>query len=335
MRNGFLILLLFCSSFNLFAQRTNIREEDFSASDSVAAKYKGHSLHNLPALAEKLTRDLPTDVHKFRAIYKWVCENIENDYQLFIDNQRNREKLNDPAELKEWNAKVQTRMFDNLLKKRKTVCTGYAYLIKELSHFAGITAEIVDGYGRTIASNIGGKGIANHSWTAVQLEGRWYLCDATWASGAIDFTHKIFVKRYDDAYFLSDPEFFIRNHYPLDLRWTLLDQNPTLEDFLNRPIVYSPAYRHQILPVSPDRFQVESQERKVVIKIITKRNEHPSITFMLNSGSPQSAVVVEESPGNYRVECSFSRQPGGPLHVMVNGDVVFTYRLMRKQSANN
>ena len=32
-------------------------------------------------------------------------------------------------------------------------------------------------------ANVGGTGVANHSWNAVQLNSNWYLCDATWSSG--------------------------------------------------------------------------------------------------------------------------------------------------------
>jgi transglutaminase/protease-like cytokinesis protein 3 len=90
-----------------------------------------------------------------------------------------------------------------------------------------------DGYGRTAQSNIRGEGIANHSWSAVQLNRIWYLCDATRSSGAVDVAQSRFMRNFNDCYFLADPDLFVRNHYPLDSSWMLLAKKPTLHDFLN------------------------------------------------------------------------------------------------------
>lgn len=323
--------LLALLALSVHAQDADLRSLNFNAADSVAAAYEGHSLQNLPVLAHKLTHDLPTDVMKFRAIFKWVCANIENDYQLFAENQRNRSKLKDPQALKQWNATMQTRMFEGLLKKRKTVCTGYAILIQELCSFAGIRAEIVDGYGRTIAANIGGDGVMNHSWTAVLLNNKWYLCDATWASGMVDLNYKRFLKVYDNAYFLSDPRYFIRNHYPADARWTLLEETPTLTTFLNRPIVYSKAYKQKVLPSSPDQFEVGTSEKKLLIHMKGDSSEIHNVSLIVDNVLEEAVVVPDPAERDTEV-IEFPVRSGRHLvHVLVNGEVVFTYAVTRKK----
>jgi hypothetical protein len=326
------ITLLVLLSLGVRAQ-DNIRSVPFEVADSVAAKYAEHSLENLPLLAHRLTHDLSGDALKFRAIFMWVCRNIENDYQLFTENQRNRSRLKDPEELKNWNAKMQARMFEALVKKRRTVCTGYAYLIKELCQFAGITAEIVDGYGRTIAANIGGEGAVNHSWTAVRLNAKWYLCDATWASGVIDLTHKQFLKKFDAAYFLADPEYFIRNHYPADLRWTLLNENPTLTTFLNRPIIYSNAYKYKILPLGPDQFEIETLQKKLPFHFKRDSSNDFPIRIMEENGSLQSALAIPDQSEQNTHVIEYTTRPGRHLmHVMVNNEIVFTYAVHKKKN---
>jgi transglutaminase/protease-like cytokinesis protein 3 len=171
---------------------TNI---DFRKADSIARLYPNHSLDDLRSLAVKLTVPLPTDVEKFRAIYTWTCLNIANDYVLFDKNRRMREKFkNNPEELKSWNKGFSRTVFETLRKKKRTVCTGYAYLLRELASHVGISCVIVDGYGRNAIANISGSGSVNHSWTAVHLDNKWYLCDATWSSGAMDMEQKDFVK---------------------------------------------------------------------------------------------------------------------------------------------
>lgn len=326
----FVALLTIAIPALVCAQTDDIRLRDFSMSDSVAAKYAGHSLDNLPLLSHLLTQHLPDDALKFRAIFKWVCENIENDYQLFTENQRQRSKIKDVQQLKEWNATMQKRMFATLLKKRSTVCTGYAYLIKELSQFAGITAEIVDGYGRTVAANIGGEGVMNHSWTAVLLEDRWYLCDATWASGVIDVSQKQFVRKYDDAYFLSEPHYFIRNHYPANLRWTLLETNPSLETFLNRPIVYSKAYHHKILPQNPDLFDLDPVDASLRLQVVIEDGSQLRLSLRTNDEFAKPVECAMMNGNICTVDFTSKRKSSYLLHVMVNNDPVFTYRVSKK-----
>jgi transglutaminase/protease-like cytokinesis protein 3 len=331
----FVALFFIANSGLLCAQTSDIRQLDYSSSDSVAAKYAGHSVENLALLSYQLTQNLPNDALKFRAIFKWVCDNIENDYELFTENQRNRNKINDPEQLKQWNATMQKRMYATLLKRRSTVCTGYAYLIKELCQFAGITAEIVDGYGRTVRANIGGKGIMNHSWTAVRLNNKWYLCDATWASGVIDVAQKHFVRKYDDAYFLSEPQYFIRNHYPADVRWTLLEKNPSLATFLNRPIVYNNAYKHQVLPHYPDVFEITPADTTLQFQVINESGREFQVSLRVNDEFTKRVSHTRADENICTIEFSPRRRSTYLVHVMVNGDAVFTYRVSKNRSAKD
>lgn len=233
-----LLVLIVCFTVRLPAQIPAYKAATFYKADSVASLYPKHSLANLKSLADKLTQPFTTDIDKFRAIYSWVCTNIENDYGLYEKNTSRRKKLKDrPKELQQWNKKVNPRFFQKLVRQHQTVCTGYAYLVQELSFHAGLTCRIIDGYGRTSKTNVGGPGIANHSWNAIQLTDQWYLCDATWSSGAIDTEQKKFIQQFDDAYFLTPPSLFALNHYPLDSTWLLLKDKPTLQEFLHAPLV--------------------------------------------------------------------------------------------------
>ena len=187
MKNLLYILLITLANNYLYAQITDFKSIDFTRADNIAKLNEGSSLKNLPLLAHKLTHNLPTKVEKFRAIYFWVCHNIKGDYSQYIKVASKRKKLKDnTAEFLKWNSAYKKVMFKKLLKHKRTMCTGYAYLIKELCFLANIECEIVDGYGRTVDENINTLETANHSWNAVKLNNKWYLCDATWASGYTD-----------------------------------------------------------------------------------------------------------------------------------------------------
>jgi len=110
----FLVFVL-CFSVRLQAQIPAFSARDFHKADSVVALYPDHSLVNLKSFADKLTQPFSTDTDKFRAIYKWVCNNIEYDYGLYVKNKYSREKWqNCPEKLKQWNKKVKTAAVDGL-----------------------------------------------------------------------------------------------------------------------------------------------------------------------------------------------------------------------------
>ena len=202
------------------AQVSDFKVADFDRADSVARLYPNHTLKSLPDLAFKLTNPLFREEEKFRAIFTWVCLNISNNYELYSRNKKGRERCNTQAELSAWYAHFGREMFLKLLNDHSTICTGYAYLVRELALAAGIECVIVDGYGRTPGTKLK-KGFPNHNWNAVKLNGKWYLCDATWASGKIASDTKQFIARYNDLFFLMNPKLFNKNHTPLESKWLL------------------------------------------------------------------------------------------------------------------
>lgn len=246
MRYWILISLL-CFCYTGFSQQSN---HDFTRADSVAKLYPKHSLANLELLSGLLTNSLINDIEKYRSIFMWVCWNIDNDYYLYEENFHKRKRLQEkPEKLELWLRNYRKRVFKRLNETHKTMCTGYAYLIDELCHYAGIECEIVNGYGKTVNSNLTDQSQPNHSWNAVNLDGKWMLSDATWSSGFIKSDDKQFVRLDGESYFLVDPALFWLNHYPVNNKWLLLDVLPDFEDFQNAPLIYRKALELQILPL--------------------------------------------------------------------------------------
>ncbi|WP_041263622.1 hypothetical protein [Bernardetia litoralis] len=139
------ILFLFITTLiqtKVQAQISDFENVNFRKADSVANHYKGESLKNLPLLSYNLTNSLPSQVEKFRAIYTWVSNNIENDYWGYVKNKQKRQQLqNDSLALYNWNKSFLPKVFEKLVKENKTLCTGYAYLIRELANMADINCE--------------------------------------------------------------------------------------------------------------------------------------------------------------------------------------------------
>jgi hypothetical protein len=299
----------------------------FRKADSLAALFPGHSLSDLRNLSAGLTSSLTTEEEKFRSIYKWVCLNIENDYNLFIENKKKRERLTDPAELEAWNQAFGTRAMKSLVRNHRTVCTGYAALVQAMAQYAGISCEIVNGYGRTIQANVEGSARANHSWNAVRLNNKWYLCDPTWSSGAFDAETDDYLKKFNEAYFLPDPALFAGNHYPLDTTWLLFDNAPTLDQFLSAPISYSGSIKYGIEALAPTLMNIEISRGETVQFSFTSRFKDPMKIEVLVGTTVRRVNIKSEPIGpvtKHMFEHVFNRSGSLPVHILVNGTYVLT-----------
>ena len=322
-------MALFVDS-RLYGQLSDFNGIDFQKADSIAELYPRHPLQDLKVLSDKLTRPLTTDVEKFRAIFKWVCLNVESDYALFVENKNMRRKLRG-EKLTTWEKKFSARVFSIMTAQHRTICTGYAYLVKELAFHADLNCRIVDGYSRHAQTNIGGSGIVNHSWNAVELQGKWYLCDPTWSSGTINGERLTFVKKFDDAYFLSEPTLFSRNHYPLDSQWILLKEKPNLHEFLNGPLVYSASFRYGVVPLAPESFNIDvTRETKVSFQFNKSSGNKFSnaALYLENSKTNDSFTQHEKECGtSYSVDHKFLRKGRYAVHIVLDGSHVLTYNV--------
>lgn len=298
----------------------------FAKADSVAGLYPNHELTDLKKLADKLTLPLSTDIDKIRSLHTWICLNISQDYSLYKRNAFKQAHYTG-NKLDSWNRKVRQQVFERLIKKRKTICTGYAYLFRELANYAGFECVIIDGYGRTgIVSQPLQK--PNHSWNAFRLNQGWYFCDPTWSSGRID-GHGRYIRHYQDAYFMASPEQFVRNHYPLDSAWLLDNSKSTLQEFLEGPVIYAGFYK-KIKSIWPDKYElnVEVGEGITVeyqkFSTISTENEFVLLKF----GTESKRIMVQNEGLISGFQYTFRRRGIYHVYLIIDGDFTISYKVI-------
>ena len=312
-----------------YAQLSDFESTDFTRTDNIVKLNANSSLNNLPALAYQLTSKLTTDVEKFRAIYTWVCYNISGDSNQHNTVARMRRKLqNDSIAFLNWNNAYKRSAFKTLLKRKKTMCTGYAYLIKELSLLANLECEIIDGYARSSDSNVETLEAPNHSWNAIKLNNKWYLCDATWSSGFM-ISGTLFVKDYNEGYFLAEPILFAKSHYPLLKKWLL---NDTLihNKYVSGPLVYGETFKHNIIPISPEKMTIDIKKNTEVNfsflsskPISTKKIS--LIKISRNNHKTLKIYDLKTKNGLIHFKHLFKHKGLQDVHLKVNNDIVATY----------
>ena len=292
-------------------------------------------------LAKLLTAPYTLEIDKVRSIFRWITEHIEYNTLRFQPYIKYHDDGIESAEdslpgLRPLNERVARIV----LKRRQTVCQGYARLFKTLCDFAGIKSEIIIGYARSNISS--GKFQCNHNWNAVMIDSNWYLLDATWASGYLSFSGTEFIRDYNDYYFLTPPKYFIEDHYPEDVKWTLMDNPPTLNEFKNSPFRQSAFNHYKINSYYPSKGIINANVGDTIKIELQTDDEHKrlciideSATDSLTIANADSASIVNKTAvisgnkitGNYIV---LSQNPQW-LQVIYNGDIVLRYKLNIKE----
>jgi transglutaminase/protease-like cytokinesis protein 3 len=139
-----------------------------------------------------------SDADRLRAAYSWVAQHINYDIsqmQLGVTY------------------KHESEVVKQVLKTRKTICFGYALTLKAILANLGIKTIIIRGY----TKQNGKIDEIPHAWCAIKYNGEWRLIDPTWSSGY--FSSGTLHKKFDDKWYLVEPDRIISSHIPFDPVW--------------------------------------------------------------------------------------------------------------------
>jgi len=248
---------LFCAlSFQAFSQNKD-GNINFQPVDDFARtiNYKG----DLQELTNKLTTPYTDTVYKLRAIFVWIADNIEYDYKLFNSGSTEWNHFScsgTKASCAQARAEWENKLLEHVLDKRKAVCNGYSKLFIKMCSLVGIQNEMVDGYVKKTPFQIGLTLSPSHSWNVVKLGGVNYYFDVTWAAGRCkqdEESGKLvdFEKRYNNFYWQTPKDKFLRNHFPKDDKW-IADAGRSKEYFFNAPYFYPGDLTQNIESNAPD-----------------------------------------------------------------------------------
>ncbi len=291
-------------------------------------------------LAKKLTASSKNEYEKVSAIFHWITDNIEYNTGIFYRVPRKAPirfpvpELHDTAALPSKNDRVA----ESVLSRRMAVCDGYARLFASVCNYAGIKAEVITGYAQTDGIRNPERFRSNHTWNAVRLDSVWYLLDATWASGYVTYSNQ-FVPYYNPVYFLTPPAQFAHDHYPEDLRWTLLPQPPSLKEFQWGPFKYQAFLKFKIHSFSPAAGVIEAVEGDTVkIELETGIKEKklfataiPITDSLLELYEKEQADTATTDGKKVMYHYTVNEHGGKWLHVLFNNEPILRYQLQIKK----
>ena len=160
-------------------------------------------------LARKITAGCTTDYQRIKAIYYWVCDNIDYDTSYEIHRA------------------------DSCMFYRKGVCQAYCEVFYHLATVVGLKVEVVNGFSKDEKGFVSGSG---HMWLfAYTRDKHGIFLDPTWGAGILR-DHK-FVRNTDYwKWFNVHPEWLILTHYPEKEAYQLIDHPITFEAFRSMPV---------------------------------------------------------------------------------------------------
>ena len=323
-------LLLFIVTIS-FGQQTDFKHINFDKADRIAKSVKSKRLYELNKLTYNLTQNLDTEVEKLRAIYVWICNNVANDFNLYLLNERKRNRfVKDSIKLQNWNSKFKKKLFKKLLKKKRTICTGYAYLLKEMCKIVNIEARMVNGFGRTSTVDFTELTMPNHTWNAVKLNNKWYLCDPTWSTGISFPEEGRFQFDFNNGYFLADPKLFIQNHFPLEKTYSLLEtETPEFFDFTELPLVYNDAFNYLKEHISPKKMHhtIKQSDTFTFKYKLIKKIDADKIKFIFTNNSIEKTIkpAVKIEDNLLTLKHTFKKRGFYDVHLYIDKKIIATY----------
>lgn len=238
-----LFISMLCLSLAATAQRGVLSDA------AIDEKVRNIDASTPEKLAALLTQDLGTEREKVRAIFSWMAEHIAYRVRspFAVRAQFGNEAVS--VDNGPW-VSANDFVAAQVLQSRSAKCDGYARLFTSLCSFAGLKSAVIVGFARTDLSRSPAFR-CNHTWNAVRINGEWNLIDVTWGSGYTSYRGDAFVKRLDESYFLPSPEQFSQDHFPDDIRWSLLPNLPVPREFKNAPYKARPFGKYPFSYFSP------------------------------------------------------------------------------------
>jgi hypothetical protein len=322
----FFLIILFFLPLRFYSQ---VGKTNFYAIDN---KVGSIPVAKADTLAKQLALLGKTDREKVRAIFRWITEHI--DYNVMPFGQRKkipRQFYKEPEDSSVALPPLNERIAEKVLNTGVAFCEGYSRLFKTLCDHAGIKAEIIYGYART---NNNRRFAVNHTWNSVFIDSTWYLLDVTWASGVVSYGNE-YIRQYNDFYFLTPPDEFIRDHYPEDLQWSLLKDPPVYREYAQSPFRYSGFMKAGLSSYFPAKGVIDVSVGDTILIELKARCE---VRDFLVSESPllDTAQLTKFFPVNTSGEklvfkYNITTATGEWLYVFCNEELALRYKLNVKK----
>lgn len=186
-------------------------------------------------------------------VYYWITQNIEID----CSNKEN-----------------QFISIVRAYNEGKSSYVGISLLFSTMVNNLGLQSNTIEGTVKMITDNTYSGEIVeiiDHIWNYVIIDNNYYLFDPTYGSGTCE--GRSFWKQFNNFYFGTNPEYFIRSHLPENDKWQLLETKVSKEKFASWPYVSIYFYLNGFSTISPDTYTIKiSSNLQITLSYDKSRN---------------------------------------------------------------
>ena len=252
-------------------------------------------------------------------LYLWETDNIEYDMASYLSN---KNVDCSPA---------------GVFKNGKSVCSGYSRLFESIALHINLEVKCISCYAKGYGYKIGDSfKTTDHEYNVINLGGVWCPIDVTWGAGHCN--NGKFVKRYTEFHFLTNPEYFIRNHFPSEDKWQLTEKIYSIEEYIKWPMIYDFFFSIGFYKYSPEEGYIKLKGTNKKKFIFWHNNKNIKMLFSIslyNSSSYNNQKkytnfnyfdnkinidFIFNKKGKYKVE-GFANSSGGNSY---NGIIAYT-----------
>ncbi|RXN35177.1 kyphoscoliosis peptidase-like protein [Labeo rohita] len=265
---------------------------------------RSRKIFSVQAITKTITGGAISDLDKLRAIWIWLCHYIEYDVKGYLGLSK---MVCSP---------------EQVILTGRAVCSGYSSVCLQMCREAGIECREVSGHSKGAAYQLGQSyrnNDSDHSWNAVFLDGQWHLLDACWGAGYVDTDKQVFIKRYKEFYFLTDPEDFIDSHYPEEDEWQLLESPIGIEEFEKRVLKKPDFYTLNLTLIHPKHSLIVTENGEATVSMSFPQLVHftyqisqlsgkkpqelsKSMGFLTSTQNSMKLRIMPPKPGMYELE---------------------------------
>ena len=219
-------------------------------------------------------------------------------------------------------------------KNKRGLCLEFSRILKKLYDILDVESQIVRGVVKEEIKDVSGDKIyKNHAWNAVKLNGEWILMDPTWASGYYDDVRKIQVQQFNGRYFDVEPNKLIKDHFPSDPKWQLLEKPVSLNTFYSAPIFLPGYFENNIVLSSNTSGLLSPSENFELIfafeKIPLKTQLRYSIDTQHNSGKSYPIKVKKTGDQTFisKLKLNKALKDGKKLTLYIDQNPILLFQI--------
>jgi len=281
----------------------------------------------------RIQNDFKNDSLRIRAAFIWVTTNISYaTYDGLIKSKFHLISYSNEEEKQEAIQRIVSRKIEAAFRIKQGLCIDYALMLNALLEQFGLPSKVITGIAKTEIKKLDSlPTYRNHSWNAVQLNGKWKLMDPTWAAGYVDSDNGRYVHAYDEHYYFTDPTDFSRHHLPTREEWQLLEHPIDAATFFNAPI-FLPEYCEKGIRLS-DRTSgilTLSEERENYIYFDKLPKEHLMHYTIDGSGEFRRMGFKKDTLNGYTSKIHLRRRFNRPyesLTVYMNNEPILHFKI--------